>query len=514
MPRDHKRRLGANRYHEYSEEDVKKAVMAVQDGMSRRAAEIEFKIPRTTLSRRLIGDPVRSPGRPPVLTAAEEDIILARIDLMCAWGFPLDGNDLRYLVKSYLDRRGVNVVQFKNNLPGYEFVYHFKKRHPQLTSRFAGNIKRSRAKVSHADLNDYFNNLEKELDGMLPDCIFNYDETNLSDDPGRKKCLMKRGTKYPERILNHSKACTSLMFCGSAAGQLLPMYVVYKAKNVYQGWMERGPENARYSCTTSGWFDGETFTDWFRKVFIPVAKRKPTTALIGDNLSSHFSSEVLDLCEKHNVKFICLPPNSTDKTQPLDVSFFAPLKRKWRQLLNSWKSAHPKESTVPKTVFPKLLKELVGEMNKENLVSGFKKCGIYPLNREEVLSRVPDAERCKEANEHVDAVLIDMLNTSSGKDGSGKKTRGSKVSFNPGKSISASATAESSSSSDQSSSEEELDNDDEDCEGSDADDIADADNDTNKENEKPDSAESESDSGPEEPPEEGTLKVPTFSVVS
>ena len=44
----------------------------------------------------------------------------------------------------------------KNNLPTTGFVHHFKKRHPELTERFAGNIKRSRAKVNPEVVNEYF----------------------------------------------------------------------------------------------------------------------------------------------------------------------------------------------------------------------------------------------------------------------------------------------------------------------------------------------------------------------
>ena len=107
---------------------------------------------------------------------------------------------------------------------------------------------------------------------------------------------MKWGTKYRERIPNNSKSCTSLMFCGSGTGQILPIYVIYKALNIYQSWIERRPPNARYD-----WFDNDTFEDWFIKVFLPVAKTKEITALISINLSSHFSEYVLWLCRKYNL---------------------------------------------------------------------------------------------------------------------------------------------------------------------------------------------------------------------
>jgi len=67
--------------------------------------------------------------------------------------------------------------------------------------------------------------------------IWNYDETNLTDEPGQKKVVTKRGCKYPERIINSTKSSISLMFCGNAEGELLPPYAVYKAESLWNtGW--------------------------------------------------------------------------------------------------------------------------------------------------------------------------------------------------------------------------------------------------------------------------------------
>lgn len=48
----------------------------------------------------------------------------------------------------------------------------------------------------------------------------------------------------------NSKSSTSVMFCGTAAGSLLPLYIVYRAKNVYDTWIENGPPDARYNATS------------------------------------------------------------------------------------------------------------------------------------------------------------------------------------------------------------------------------------------------------------------------
>lgn len=85
-------------------------------------------------------------------------------------------------------------------------------------------------------ITEYFEHLSVELEGIPASNVINYDETNLCDDPGRKKIIVKRGCKYPERITNHSKSSTSIMFAASGSGVLLPCYIVYKAQNMYYIW--------------------------------------------------------------------------------------------------------------------------------------------------------------------------------------------------------------------------------------------------------------------------------------
>lgn len=122
------------------------------------------------------------------------------------------------------------------------------KRHKdQLSFRVCNNIKRSRAAISATVLSEYFEELSTSLRDVHPENIFNYDETNFTDDPGSKKVLCKRTAKYVERIMNSSKTGHSVMFCASATGEVLPIYVVYKAKHLYDSWMDGGPPHTRYN---------------------------------------------------------------------------------------------------------------------------------------------------------------------------------------------------------------------------------------------------------------------------
>ena len=100
--------------------------------------------------------------------------------------------------------------------------------------KLAENTKRARAAVSYEVVQQYF----EELGRRRPPCnIINCDETNCSDDPGAVKVVVKRGSKHAHRFMDTSKTSTSVMFAVAGDGVLLPPYVVYKAKHMYEGWI-------------------------------------------------------------------------------------------------------------------------------------------------------------------------------------------------------------------------------------------------------------------------------------
>ena len=124
-----------------------------------------------------------------------------------------------------------------------------------------------------------------------------------------------------------------------------------------------------------------------------LRKLEGRKVIVGDNLSSHISLRVIKLCEKNNISFVLLPPNSTHLLQPLDVSFFKPLKNAWRDVLNDWKKFT--RGSVPKDIFPSLLKETLEKIDakkSQNIISGFRGTGLIPFNPNHVLSKLPDSE--------------------------------------------------------------------------------------------------------------------------
>ncbi|KAJ8890890.1 hypothetical protein PR048_010399 [Dryococelus australis] len=376
MARKQKRKPGSGSYADYSAEKLNECLAVVQDEtLSTRAAAVHFGIPRRTIMNKLKGHHASTPGRPARFSGEEEKILSDYVIAMSKFGFPIDKFELRCIVSACVDRAGRVVKRFPKNLPRKEWVRSFLVSHLELTVRFTANIAK----------------LKETLDGVTPENIWNYDESNLTDDTGSKRAITKKGVKYPENIRNASKASVSIMMCGSVAGEVLPPYVVYRSQHMWSTWREGGPAGG-------GWFTAEIFTDWFQSlILLRLKKSDGKKVLIGENLFSHTTPTVLQLCEQNYISFVCLPPNSTHLTQPLDVAFFRPMKVAWKKCLGQIREreAGIHSAVLQKQHFQRLSKELMKAISinaAENLKSGFRKCGIHPCNLNDSSSYLEESE--------------------------------------------------------------------------------------------------------------------------
>ena len=102
---------------------------------------------------------------------------------------------------------------FKDNMPGKEWVVSFLSCHKEQLLRpcIRESIKRARAGVTPEVINSFFDNVTvtDTLTDVPLSNIMNYDETNLTDDPGRKRVIVIKGYKHPERVMNSSKSSVS-----------------------------------------------------------------------------------------------------------------------------------------------------------------------------------------------------------------------------------------------------------------------------------------------------------------
>ena len=460
MVRSYKRKPGARRYRDFTKTQLKAAIRDVTDGMALRKAEEKHGVPRSSIRRARWLEHRQHPGHPTALTEVEEKEVVRLAVVTAQWGYPLDKGDIKLLIQTYLNKEGRTISMFKNNLPGDEWCRSFLLRHTELSTRKCSNVKRSRGEVSREHINEFFTEFGEVLEGVEPGNLINYDESNICDDPGAATVITKKGVKRVSRILDATKQSTSFMMTAAADGTTLPLYVVYKATNLYDSWCKGGPPNCHYNRTKSGWFDATTFQDWFEKVPLPYfQQREGKKVMVGDNLSSHLSAKVIEMCEENDINFVFLPPNSTHLLQPLDVAVFRPLKRMWKKILLEKKEK--KKGTgvaLPKDKIPEALKELMLGMQPTmatNIKSGFKKAGMIPVNPAEVLSEIPQEEPSTATEELENSLVLYLKKKRFSDENMTERRKKKKLKVVPGKSVT-SADLESSDEEDTQGLEEEM----------------------------------------------------------
>lgn len=102
--------------------------------------------------------------------------------------------------------------------------------------------------------------------------------------------------------------------------------------------------------------------------------------LILDGHSSHKNLEALKFAKANGVLLLCLPPHCTHWMQPLDVSFFGPLDAYYNREMSTWLKAHPGRTVGLHQVAGIFGRAYGSAAWVGNIMSGFEKTGIYPLN--------------------------------------------------------------------------------------------------------------------------------------
>ena len=110
---------------------------------------------------------------------------------------------------------------------------------------------------------------------------------------------------------------------------------------------------------------------------IPPAR--PVILLL-DGHSSHYNPEAIAIAAEEKIIIFCLPPHTTHVAQPLDVSFFGPLKQHWEKVCNDYMSDNPGRA-VTKFQFSALFSQAWFQtINPATIISGFRKVGVCPFN--------------------------------------------------------------------------------------------------------------------------------------
>ncbi|KAJ8931939.1 hypothetical protein NQ314_015101 [Rhamnusium bicolor] len=151
--------------------------------------------------------------------------------------------------------------------------------------------------------------------------------------------------------------------------------------------VESIPENWGLGRSDSGWMNSEVFFEYVSNHFIHFLKSENITRpviLFVDGHRSHLTQEVSKLCDENGVILISLFPNTTHIMQPADVSVFKPLKAGWKSSVRNWKFENFAKE-VTRFTFGSILKAVFDEYaTVKTIQNGFRKCGLYPFDKNNV----------------------------------------------------------------------------------------------------------------------------------
>ena len=377
----------------WADECMINAVKSVENGKGLREAARLYNVPVETLRRRVTGavDIVCRPGPPTVLTEDEEQRLAVYIAEMGQMGFCLGKEDVLRLAYRIVDKSG-RKHPFTDGVAGRAWFDGFMKRHPKLTIRTPQPLSYNRAMCANKEtVSDFFAKLGGVY-GRLnllskPMQIFNIDETGVSvvHKPGKVVAEVGRrvwSITSAERGKNHT-----VVTCISASGFVLPPCLIYPRKRVV-------PENFRdgaipgtlFKNTENGWINQEVYMEWFQWFITVIPPARPVL-LIEDGHGSHISIELIELARANDVHLLCLPAHTTHILQPLDIGVFKSFKTFFSKACHKYLTKNP-----GRVVSSDVIASLVGEawpqaLTPLNIMGGFRKCGIYPLNPGAVTDR-------------------------------------------------------------------------------------------------------------------------------
>lgn len=374
----------------WNQEDLNKAVNAVRvDKTSVRKAARDNNIPEKTLRNRLAtGNFVKGTlGEKPLLGEDGERKLADHVRKLQSVGFAPSRKNLRKIafnlaVKMNISKR----FNEEKKIAGRDWYKSFMRRNPNLSIRKPRGISNARALgMNKEEVTAYFDLLRSTLienDLMdKPGHIYNMDESGLqlNNEPGQVVAVKGSRDVHVRQSSERGETIT-VVACCNAEGSFLPPYCIFKGVNKQQVWQESMPPGAVIQMRKeSAYIDEHLFMDWLEHHFIP-RKIAGKCLLILDGHGSHTNCpEMLQMAADNDIHLLCLPSHTTHYLQPLDRSFFKPLKSYFRDACYEWGNANPNKK-LERRHFGNLLSKSWSQAATSKIgISSFRATGIHPF---------------------------------------------------------------------------------------------------------------------------------------
>ena len=148
--------------------------------------------------------------------------------------------------------------------------------------------------------------------------------------------------------------------------------------------MKGGRFGAKGIMCETGWSKGEIFRKFFEEHFLPFvgsAAHNDPIVLIYDRHASHKTYKTIRWVREKGIILFVLPAHSSHLLQPLDIAVFGPFKRHYYSECAKCLASHMGMNITRHEICSLASSAYLKSFSQMNIQAGFKKTGIFPLNR-------------------------------------------------------------------------------------------------------------------------------------
>ena len=177
--------------------------------------------------------------------------------------------------------------------------------------------------------------------------IINWDHTGIHYVPVSSWTMAKEGEKRIEIAGVHDKRQITAVFANTMDGDFLPPQIIYSWKTKKCLPSVEFPEDWHITYTQNHWANEATTEDYIMKILVPYAVKKRSelclpvdqpVLVIFDRFKAQCTEKILALLDNHHIRVAIVPPNCTDRLQPLDISVNKAAKEFLRRQFQQWYS--------------------------------------------------------------------------------------------------------------------------------------------------------------------------------
>lgn len=391
MPRNYKRKSDRQNWSTLSMEKAIEAVSKNEMGWQ-RASKI-FGVPQATLRRhalkqnKILEPKAKGLGRyKTTFTAEMERQLVEHLKLLETRLFGFTCQEVQRLAFQFAEKNGIkNNFNKESKKAGQEWLAGFRQRNKDISLRKPEATSAARAQAfNRPQVERFFTVLQEIVDKnkIRPFRMYNVDESALSTVQRPQKIFATTGRKQVGALTSAEKGShVTVVCCMSASGNYVPPCLIFPRKLMKNELIDEAPTGTLGIAQESGWMTTNVFYKWLVHFQSHVkASLEDKVLLIVDGHISHKGIESLSFAKDNGIILLCLPPHCTHRMQPLDVSFYGPLKAYFNQEISTWLKAHPGR-VVTQFQIGSLFEKAYGKAATiHNAVNGFKKTGLWPVD--------------------------------------------------------------------------------------------------------------------------------------